>query len=147
MKKLLTFLLFIYSLATFSQNTSGHYDITEIPNYSYFKTKMDLTDIPLEFDSTPDFSGGIDEFRRKLSETLDHSTLGAEPDDEFNAIIYFVIEKDGKISNIFAMGKDQKYNELAIKSLKKMRTQWIPAKSQGKPARFLFVMPLSFTYH
>lgn len=60
--------------------------------------------------------------------------------------ITFIVEKDGKMSNIKASGNDEKFNEEAVRSVTKIKEKWIPARINGQKVRYRFRVPLNITY-
>ena len=147
MKSTLLLFTFLFNLFIFGQEkTEPNFDVTKIPNYSYLKTKIDLSDMPANIEKLPEFPEGINAFRTKFTEKVDLFNVKAEQGQTLKTKVYFVIEKDGKISNILAVG-DIKYSEAVEKAIKKIKDIWTPALANGEPARFLFSMPLSLMNH
>ena len=50
------------------------------------------------------FAGGIDGFRNKVLSNFDTSVVGSESGEVIKAVVTFVVERDGTISNIKAVG-------------------------------------------
>ena len=121
------------------------FDVTKISNYSYIKTKIDLTDIPLLFDTLPEFPGGINAFRTKLLQKINLFNFNPENQQKLSTMIYFTIEKDGKMSNVIGVGH-VKYSEAVEKAFRKIKDIWEPARANGEPVRYLFMMPLSMVF-
>ena len=121
------------------------FDVTKIPNYSYVKTKIDLTEIPLLFDTLPEFPGGINAFRTKLTQKINLLNFNSQGQQRLSTMIYFTIEKDGKMSNVLGVGH-VKYSEAVEKAFRKIKDIWEPAKFNGEPVRYLFRMPLSMVF-
>lgn len=144
-KHILLFFLFC-GFFGFGQENTANYDVTKIPNYSYLKTKIDLTDIPSNPDTLPEFPGGINAFRNKFNKKIDLFNIKFVPGQTLKTTVYFVVEKDGKIGNVIAVG-DINYSEAVEKAIKKIKDIWKPATAQGEPIRFLFLMPLTLINH
>ncbi|WP_394758111.1 energy transducer TonB [Flavobacterium sp.] len=92
-------------------------------------------------DKSPTFPGGIDEFLK----TVGRKFVTPEIDEEktIKILVYFVIEKDGTLSNItvpknpgFGLDKE------AIRVLKSIKTKWEPGIYKGKPVRTSYSLPI-----
>lgn len=95
-----------------------------------------------ELEALPQYPGGIDAFlatvgkRFKTPETEEIKTL--------RVMVYFVIEKDGSLSNIrvtrdpgYGLGKE------AIRVLNTMTTKWSPGYRNGNPVRTAYNLPIT----
>ena len=146
MKKII--LLFAVFLGFFSiaqENSPEKFDITKSEDYSYLKTKIDLTDIHSEADVLPQYPGGINAFRKNFAEIFDPSILEERSGTTLKTTAYFIIEKDGSVNNLIAVG-DKQYSKLVEKALKKIKTTWKPAIINGEPVRYLFRFPLTMSF-
>jgi protein TonB len=157
MKKILIMFLFLSSAVAFAQITSENVDevaaqeksvqnsdITKSKDYPILKTKIDLTDVYTTADTPPEFPGGINQFRKKYMEIFE-TNLDEKSGTVLRATAYFIIEKDGKMSNITAIG-DKRLSGDAVKALKKIKMVWKPAIIGGEPVRFLFNYPLTMSF-
>ena len=98
--------------------------------------------IPTEETDVPaDFKGGIDAFRRKVGQNFD--TTAVSDEGMISAIVTFVVEKDGSISNIKVSGKNSDFNKEAERTIKSVKTKWTPAQLKGQAVRSSFRMPIS----
>ncbi|WP_027377003.1 energy transducer TonB [Kaistella palustris] len=140
-----TFVLLFVGLVAFGQTVLPVTDVTKVPNYSYLKTKMDLSEVAVRADVLPEFPGGINAFRTTLMNKIDTFNLNPDNLRKMKTRVYFIIEKDGKLTNILAMG-DIRYSERLEKALKKVKETWTPAVVNGEPTRFLFTMSLSIEF-
>lgn len=117
-------------------------NITEIPNYSELvKKKINLKDVVITADTPPEFPGGFNVFKQKYFEGM--PTVNLKQHQKLDTRIYFVVEKDGYVRNIAALGSDKKHVEAAELGIKRIFTRWKPATSNGKPVRYLYTFPLS----
>ncbi|QIG90566.1 energy transducer TonB [Chryseobacterium sp. POL2] len=87
------------------------------------------------------FKGGVEAFRRIVGERFDTSVL--DQSGTISAIVTFVVEKDGRISNVKAKGKDADFNREAERTIKDIKTKWTPAKLEGQVVRSYFRIPIS----
>lgn len=145
MSKYFTTLTLIISLSISAQEKPvQNSDITKNKDYHILKTKIDLTDVHTTADTVPEFPGGIGQFRRKYMEIFE-TNLDEKSGTVLQATAYFIIEIDGKMSNITAIG-DKRLSNDAVKALKKIKTGWKPAIIGGEPVRFLFTYPLTMSF-
>lgn len=91
------------------------------------------------------FPGG-DEARMKfLQENIKYPQMAKESGIQGTVYLKFVVEKNGKISNVQVLrGIGGGCDEEAIRVLKAM-PKWQPAKQRGRPVRVWFNMPIKFT--
>ena len=92
-------------------------------------------------DKNPNFPGGINEFLK----TVGKKFVTPELDEEktIKILVYFVVERDGTISNITVpknpgFGLDIE----AIRVLKSIKTKWEPGIYKGKPVRTAYSLPI-----
>ncbi|MEO8235029.1 MAG: energy transducer TonB [Flavobacterium sp.] len=96
---------------------------------------------PAILDKNPNFPGGINEFLK----TVGKKFVTPELDEEktIKILVYFVVERDGSISNITVpknpgFGLDLE----AIRVLKSIKTKWEPGIYKGKPVRTSYSLPI-----
>ncbi|WP_374443761.1 energy transducer TonB [Epilithonimonas sp.] len=92
-------------------------------------------------DVAAEFKGGINAFRQKVAQGFDTSSV--DQSGMVSAIITFVVEKDGSISNIKITGANSDFNQEAERTVKSIKTKWTPAQLKGKAVRSSFRMPIS----
>ncbi len=102
--------------------------------------KMNMKDVVTSADTPPEYPGGIKVFIKKYSAAIE--TLDLKNNEKLDVKIYFIIEKNGYITNIAALGKNKKHNEEAEKGVKRTLTRWKPATINGQPVRYLYSFPL-----
>jgi hypothetical protein len=96
----------------------------------------------------PEFPGGIKGFYQYLNSNIAVKNLTPEGSEQehIKAIISFIVEKDGTMSDIKII-KDPGYNFGAevIRVLKSMKTTWTPGKTTNqKIVRTSFVLPVVY---
>ncbi|WP_379968839.1 energy transducer TonB [Epilithonimonas sp. UC225_85] len=94
-----------------------------------------------EADVAADFKGGINAFREKVAQSFD--TESVENGGMISAVITFVVEKDGSISNLKINGSNSDFNSEAERAVKSVKAKWTPAQLKGKAVRSSFRMPIS----
>ncbi len=93
----------------------------------------------------PEFPGGMNEFRKKFSENFDATLLKAS-DATLKTTIYFVVETDGTVNRIIAVGDNDEFNKEAERALKSIKTKYAPAKVNNLVVRHILRMPLSMNF-
>ena len=92
----------------------------------------------------PEFPGGINALREFLSQNIEFPASAAEIDVQGTVYVYFVVEKDGTISNIRTLrgiggGCDQEAERVIS-----MLPKWKPGEQRGKPVRVSYNVPVIF---
>ncbi len=95
-----------------------------------------------ELEALPQYPGGIDSFLATIGKRF--KTPEMEEFKTFKVMVYFVIEKDGSLSNIrvtrdpgYGLGKE------AIRVLNSITTKWTPGYRNGQPARTAYNLPIT----
>ena len=96
---------------------------------------------PNMVEKSPNFPGGIDEFLKIVGKRFE--TPEVEEEGTVRVMVYFVVEKDGSLSNIVVpknpgFGLDKE----AIRVLKSIKTKWEPGMYKGKPVRTQYSLPI-----
>jgi protein TonB len=95
-----------------------------------------------ELDVMPEFPGGIKEFQRYISRNIDKPDMD-ESMPSITAIVSFVIEKDGGLSDIKVLrSNDKELEKAAVKVLKSLHTKWKPGMKDGDYVRTLYIQPI-----
>lgn len=92
--------------------------------------------------ASPEFPGGIKSFLALVGKRFKTPDIGEEGIQRI--FVYFVVEKDGTLSNIKVL-KDPGYglgNE-AIRVLKSIKTKWKPGIQNNEPVRTAYNLPIS----
>ena len=107
--------------------------IPEIPSNNPFPTAI--------LDRNPSFPGGIEEFVKTVGKKF--VTPEIEEEKTIKILVYFVVERDGSISNItvprnpgFDLDKE------AIRVLKSIKIKWEPGIYKGQPVRTSYSLPI-----
>lgn len=127
MKKTIAFLLFLYSVASFSQTAE--------------KTEDTLIYDITGLDVKPEFPGGIEKLKSYVNQELLKAGIKKEKKETIHSL--FVVEKDGSLSDVKILrSREANTSEKVIEILKTL-PRWNPGKQAGKPVRALFAF--SFT--
>lgn len=92
-------------------------------------------------DKLPEFPGGIKKFYEFVGRNFNPEV---ELSQKINVLMYFVIEKDGSMTDIKVLrnpgyGLDKE----AIRVLKSLKTKWTPGIKDGKPMRTAYTLPIA----
>ncbi|SFA73762.1 protein TonB [Flavobacterium swingsii] len=92
-------------------------------------------------DKSPNFPGGINEFLKTVGKKF--VTPELEEEKTIKILVFFVVERDGTLSNITVpknpgFGLDLE----AIRVLKSIKTKWDPGIYKGKPVRTSYSLPI-----
>lgn len=146
MKSKLTFLLFIcfFAIAAHAQNrdslkTPFQDDNTEVPIIV-----EDSSSVFQIVETMPEFPGGQDKMYDFITKNLNYPKLAKENGIQGKVFVSFVVEKDGRISNVKCI-KDigSGCGEECVRIIKKM-PNWKPGTQGGKFVRVQFNLPFIF---
>jgi len=102
-------------------------------------------DVYESVDQAADFSsGGINGFRSKFMDGFDSSSV--EGEGTLATEITFVVERDGTLSQIKATGSNSDMNREAERTVRSIKTKWIPGKVNGQPVRSRFRFPVKMNF-
>lgn len=102
-------------------------------------------DPKIKVDVEASFNGGLESFRTKIRENFDGSAMDGT-DGIVKAMVTFIVERDGTITNIKAEGANRTFNEEAVRTVKSVKGKWIPAKLDGQYVRSYFRIPISMKF-
>ena len=103
------------------------------------------TEVYESVDQEAEFPGSLNSFRNKIAENFDNSAMeGGE--GTLKATVTFIVERDGSISDVKATGSNSDFNSEAVRTVKSIRTKWVPAKINGQPVRQRFRLPLTMNF-
>lgn len=103
------------------------------------------TEVYESVDQEAEFPGSLNSFRNKIVENFDNSAMeGGE--GTLKTTVTFIVERDGSISDVKATGSNPDFNSEAVRTVKSIRTKWVPAKINGQPVRQRFRLPLTMNF-
>ncbi len=92
----------------------------------------------------PSYKGGENKLYKFIFENLNYPDKARDRGVTGEAIVQFVVEKDGSITNIkIAQSVGYGIDEECIRVVQKM-PRWKPGTVNGKPARFQYCLPFKF---
>lgn len=95
-----------------------------------------------QLDKLPEFPGGINKFYNYVGNNFEKPEIDAA--NTFRVFVYFVIEKDGSMTDIKVL-RDPGYglgNE-AVRVLKSLKTKWSPGIINSKAVRTAYSLPIT----
>lgn len=141
MKKIITSLLFLFTIVTYSQNNERpvEYVMIEIPPiYKGCETQKSLS--YKKSCSTKSLMKHIDDnFDMAVSEKTNLES------GQYNVYTSFVVGKDGKITDVETKGNDYApFVEEAIRLIKSIPQYASPGMKREKPVKVKFRLPIAF---
>ncbi|MES2265267.1 MAG: energy transducer TonB [Bacteroidota bacterium] len=92
----------------------------------------------------PDFKGGYMGFGKYLSNNIVYPTYARKNLIEGRVILTFVVEKDGKLSDVKVLkSADPVLDDEAVRVLEKS-PKWLPGIIMGQPVRVQYSVPVNF---
>lgn len=92
----------------------------------------------------PEYPGGINALKTFLATNIKFPETAARVGIEGTVYVYFVVEKDGSVSNIKTLrGINDDCNEEAERVIG-LLPKWKPGNQQGKTVRVSYTIPVSF---
>ena len=93
----------------------------------------------------PTFQGGdLSKFRNWVQQNVKYPQIALENGIQGNVVIKFVVEKDGKLSNIQLLQAPDKTLADAAVAVLQRSPKWKPGKQRSKPVRVTYTLPVSF---
>ena len=107
--------------------------------------EIEEEEIFVTVEEMPTFQGGgLPEFRNWVQSHVKYPQIALENGIQGNVVIKFVVEKDGKLSNIQVLqSPDKTLADAAVQVLQKS-PKWKPGKQRNKPVRVTYTLPVSF---
>lgn len=110
----------------------------------YVPEEVQEEEIFVVVEESPEFPGGEEARLKFLHDNIAYPRIARDAGVEGRVIVGFVVEPDGRISNVkIIRGKVQSLDEEALR-VTKMMPRWKPGKQRGKSVRVQFTMPITF---
>ncbi|GEN75454.1 M56 family metallopeptidase [Chryseobacterium hagamense] len=97
----------------------------------------------------PQFPGGINEMRNRVSKMFDASKIETEkPKGFLKADISYTVDETGNVVNVKVAGNNELFNNEVLTSFKKANENivWKPAEKDGKPVNYTMRLPLTMSF-
>lgn len=132
MKKLFTIFLVIISTQIFSQQT--------VPANQ--ENKGLYTTVYEDIADKAEYPGGINAFRNLFSQTFKTEKINGK--GQIKSEVRFVVDQQGKITDIISIGDNKSMNKEMERTIKAMsKTKWAPATIDGHPVKYRFKLPIT----
>lgn len=92
----------------------------------------------------PEFIGGSEALYKYISETMEYPEEALQKEISGRVTVRFVIQCDGKISNIEIIRSIDPLLDMEAYRIIKFMPDWIPGKQGGKPVPIYYTMPVTF---
>lgn len=98
-----------------------------------------------QVEHSPEFPGGLTMFSHYLETNIHYPAADKESGTEGRAIVTFIVEADGTLSNIKAVrGPSETLKSEAVRVLSKS-PKWVPGVQNGHAVRVSYTVPIQFT--
>ena len=96
-------------------------------------------------ESMPEFPGGQQAMMKYVAENIKYPVIAQENGIQGRVICQFVVEKDGKVSDIQVVRSsgEASLDKEAVRVINSM-PKWKPGKQRGKPVRVKYTVPVNF---
>lgn len=92
----------------------------------------------------PSFNGGSGALMKYIADNIKYPVVAKETGVQGRVVVSFIVEKDGSVSNVSVVRSvDPSLDREALRVIKSM-PKWKPGRSNGKAARTIYNVPVSF---
>jgi hypothetical protein len=117
-------------------------DLNKIQKKSFISEKETIQPKLSAIDKMADYPGGINALRQEIAKIFYTNGVYSET-KTIKTNVGFVVEKDGRISNVHAQGDNFTFNRQAEIALYSVSEKFSPAMINGGPVRYRFQLPLT----
>ena len=119
--------------------------VTLSPSTNLYSINLIDTTIYTKVDTLPNFKGGLKAFGSFLAQNLKYPKVAKDNKIEGRVFARFVVEKDGKLSQIkIVRGIGGGCDEETMRVLK-LSPKWNPGTNKGKQVRVQYTVPVLFS--
>jgi TonB family protein len=104
----------------------------------------DTTNLYFTLEQNPEFSGGRDKLVEFYQNNLYYPTSARINGTEGTVYVMFIVELNGKLTNIKATNLVSRDINKSAERLVKRMPKWNPGQQGGKEVRGLFVLPVTY---
>lgn len=128
----------------FNPESDENLVIEEYEPIGFVEEEVDDTPPVRYAEKMPEFPGGMDALYEFLQKELVYPEIARNANIQGVVLVEFVVEKDGRVSNVKAMTSIFKEcDEEAVRVVKKL-PKWKAGESMGKPVRCYYNIPIRF---
>ena len=91
-----------------------------------------------------EFPGGVTELMKYLRDNIKYPTIARESNISGRVVLRFVVEKDGKVSNIIVLKSVHNLLDTEAIRVTKAMQNWNAGKQGGRNVRSYFTLPVNF---
>lgn len=117
-------------------------DLERLNLYKKYDVSEKNNEISLVTENIPEYPGGISALREEVAYALFSDGVYSES-DPIKTEVQFVVEKNGKITNVKAEGANFTFNRQAEIAVYSLTGNFSPAILKGTPVRYRFRLPLT----
>ncbi len=92
----------------------------------------------------PEYPGGIEAFMKFLTENIHYPEAASKAGIQGRVLVNFIVEKDGRISNIHVIQKVNDYLDAEAVRVVGAMPKWTPGMQEGKAVRVKYTVPITF---
>ncbi|MFL9835591.1 M56 family metallopeptidase [Chryseobacterium terrae] len=94
-----------------------------------------------------EYPGGVNELRKKVAKNF-NSAIFDNSTGLIKSTITFVVDKNGSVSDLKAVGENKKFNNEALRVTKEANENitWKPATKDGEPVAYRYNLPLAMQF-
>ncbi len=96
-------------------------------------------------DKAPEYPGGINELRQEVARNIYLKGI-RKGVKRASANVHFIVDRDGEIKNVKAVGEDVGFNTQAEIAVYLLSNKFSPAYSNGKRVKYKFRIPLTMNF-
>ena len=111
---------------------------------TFVNYEVDSNEILIDAEERPKFIEGEEALKAFINKNIIYPPYAKENRIEGRVVVRFVIERDSTISNIEILQKLGFGCDEEVIRLVKTMPNWIPGKSNGKPVRVYYTLPIVF---
>jgi len=130
------------------ENTNKEQKETVIETIEVVEDEIIVIDIVEPVVDFPDieaqFPGGEEMMRKWMQENIVYPEIAMENGDQGKVYLKFVVEVDGKITNVEVMKGTTRDLDNEAKRLVREMPKWDPGETKGKKVRTSFTLPINF---
>lgn len=97
-----------------------------------------------DFMILPQFPGGVNKLMQYLVQNVRYPKQSQQNPAEGRVLVQFVVEKDGKISNVKVVKHMDTELDAEAKRVVKKMPKWTPGLEDGEKTRVMYVLPINF---
>lgn len=101
--------------------------------------------LAVNVEKTADYPGGMNALRKEVADLFYTEGVYSE-NPSLKTVVFFVVEKDGTISNVKAEGDNFTFNRQAEIAVYSISGKFSPANINGMPVRYRFRFPLAMNF-